>query len=248
MSDNENKPELECYGDKLALIAAALADNGLAPEGDYDIAGVTVTALCGFKSTIDQIKAIGEKLADAGLVTDVGDGLSAIDFIIGKYRELEAERDTLRNALNEQERKAADAELKEAKKARAVPVEKRSGLRRIAPIALKKGEKPLERDALIELIAAADSVEIAFSDGKHEIAALPARAILGDAWVLAVNGVKLQVPEFSVWGPPRGEAAVELDGYGLLLDGELVAYAKRTDALSLRPGGQYDLKDDVIFA
>lgn len=245
--------QLEGERDNLAVQIGSLADTILELElrGDEDGGACEIAAIRLRENELlrDKAAEIGQKLADANIVDpeQTGDGFDALDTLITKYREIEGERDTLRNALTDAERAAADAALKEAKKAKAVPEKRSDKARKIGAIRLKKDEKPLDKLAIAELISAADVVEIAFSDGEKEIAAIGSRRILGDAWVDTVNGLKLQVPEFTVFGPPRGEAEAVLDGYGLLLDGELVAYAKRSDKLTLRPGGQYDLKDDVIF-
>lgn len=232
----------------LAAIAASLQEHGLAPDMDYDIAILTIGVIGALVDNIAKIGEIGVKLAEVGLVTDTGDGLAALDFMVTKYRELEAERDTLRNALSEQERKAADTALKASKQAKAVPVNKHNKQRYIKVMALKKGDKPLPVVDLLELINAAETVEVAFSDGEKELSGVPPVLISGDAWKQQMNGLKLMVPSMTIHGPGRTDAPLKLAGYGLLLDGDLVAYQARGDALTLSPGGQYDLKDDVIFS
>lgn len=232
----------------LATIAGSLQAHGLAPEGDYDIAIVSIGVFDALVDNVAKIGEIGEKLAEVGLVTETGDGLAALDFMVTKYRELEADRDTLRNALSEQERKAADTALKASKQAKAVPVNKHNKQRSIKAITLKKGDKPLPAVDLLELINAAEKVEVAFSDGERELSGILPVLISGDAWKQQMNGLKLTVPSMTIHGPGRNDAPLKLSGYGLLLDGDLVAYQARGDVLLLSPGGQYDLKDDVIFS
>jgi len=41
--------------------------------------------------------------------------------------------------------------------------------------------------------------------------------------------------------------AVEIVGYGLLLDGELVAYRTRMDPLLIAPGAKVSLAGDIVF-
>lgn len=233
--------------DTVTLIKASLEEHGLAPEGEYDIAGATIKALSDLKSTMDQIGVIGTKLMEAGLVTEVGDGLAALDFVIVRHKELEAERDTLKNLVDEYDAKAAAAALAAQKKAKAVPVKRSEKARAIGPIKLKKEGKAPDAEEIIELISAAEEVVIAFSDGKNEITALPPQVIHGDAWYQQGNAVKLRLDSLKVYGPNRDEKPITLDGYGLILDGELVAYSSRIDKLVLAPGSINELKDDIVF-
>lgn len=200
----------EANAKALADIAAALVENGHAPEGDYNIAEV----------------AIG---------------------VIGQCKQLEGERDTLKELVDQYDAKAAAAALADQKKAKAVPVKRSEKARKIGPIVLKEGQEKPSADAIMELIAAADTVEIAFSDGKAEIKRLAPQIIHGDAWHQQGQMVKLRLDTLKVYGPNRDEQPIELDGYGLILDGDLVAYSARIDRLVLAPGSINELKDDIVF-
>lgn len=134
----------------------------------------------------------------------------------------------------------AKADLKVAK-AQAKPKSAKA-----RPIGAIDGEQPRGED-LLTLIGAAETVELVFSDGKREITALAPQLIEGDAWYQAANGVRLRVPSLAVNGPGRDDAALKVAGYGLVLDGELTAYSPRMDVLTILPGSQHELKDDVIF-
>lgn len=116
--------------------------------------------------------------------------------------------------------------------------------RKFAPIAL-----PLQPAELLELIDAAETVELVFvdSDGR-EIKGLAPRTIDGgkDAWKPRSNGLALVVPDLKVSGPGDGRAPFRLGGYALLLDGELAAMRPR-DPYVLRGGGTFQLKGDVIL-
>lgn len=194
--------------------------------------------------------AVSDRFTEAGLEALIvpGDSLATMDNFVTKFKEMESERDTLRNDLAALSAKKEAADLKDAKKAKATAAPRREGgARALGPLKLKGDEKPLAGEALMLAIAAAETVEIGFSNGKSEIKSLPAQLIQGDAWQLATNGVRLRVPELQVFGPNRDEPALSLAGYALLLDGRQVAYAARIDVLPLAPGGTYDLKDDVIF-
>ena len=151
------------------------------------------------------------------------------------------------------ERDAAVAELATATKAvakgkadlakaRAKAAPKPAKLRAIGPVA----DQPRGED-LLTLIGAAETVELVFSDGKKELAALPPQLIEGDAWALAANGVRLRGVSLPVYGPAHGQPPIKLAGYGLVLDGDLTAYSARIDVFALQPNAQADLKDDVVF-
>jgi hypothetical protein len=197
-----------------------------------------------------RIQAAGEKLVASG-IADTLDGLDGIDLmdaLVVKYKEMEAARDTAQNALDAVTARGEAAALKEAGKAKATPRPRGDGsIRALGPLKLKKDERPLQGEDLLKAIAAADLVEVAFSDGKHEIKSLPAHIVQGDAWYLAANGVRLRVDKLQVYGPNRGEKEIKLAGYALLLDDEQVAWKQRGDVLTLAPGSINELKDDVIF-
>lgn len=146
-----------------------------------------------------------------------------------------AERDDAVAAL---EKVKADADA--APKAKAAP--KPAKARKVGPVK----DQPTRED-LMTLIGAAETVELVFSDGRTEIAGLPALRIEGTAWALTPVGVQLQLPSLLVHGPGVGQSAYSLAGYGLLLDGELTAYAPRGEQLTIGANSQFELKDDVVF-
>ncbi len=197
----------------------------------------------------EQGLAIATRFLEAGLDALVvpDDGTATIDNFVTKFKEMESDRDTAQAELAALKAKSDAIELKDAGKAKATPAARRETARALGPLKGKKeGSGPSGED-LLAAIAAAETVEVAFSDGKREIKQLPAQLIQGDAWQMVTNGVRLRVDKFPVYGPNRGESELKLAGYALLLDGKQVAYAARIDVLLLSPGGTYDLKDDVIF-
>lgn len=162
--------------------------------------------------------------------------------------ELNAAGDRFDALKAENERLVAENKKLEAaakKAASTAKAEKRAApkLRKIGQ--LKDGEARLSASDLHELIRDADEVEVVFSDGKSEIAGLDAIVVSGDAWRHGPFGLKLDLPDLTVTGPARD--AYEVDGYGLLIDGVLVAYHKRMDPLRIGPNARVSLKDDVIF-
>ena len=112
--------------------------------------------------------------------------------------------------------------------------------RKIGPLKDEIGT-PVE---LLELIQSAAKVEVAFSDGKTELAGVPAREITGDAWYVGVAGLLLRADILldDIAAPPA-----EIVGYGLIVDGDLVAYHARPEPLSIGGGRMVRLTNDIVF-
>jgi hypothetical protein len=108
-----------------------------------------------------------------------------------------------------------------------------------------KNPADIDRDKLKAAIADAETVEVAFSDGRTEIAGMPPLSIEGDAWRDHHLGQMLREP-VTVTGPAGG-SSVTIAGYALLLDGEQVAYTERSDRLAIAPGQKINLADDIYF-
>lgn len=226
-----------------AIIAAELAPEGVWSAGDRAVE--LIGALAGYHG---KVRDFGQKMIDMGI--PIEEGQDAADLALERIAALTAERDQavadLAKATVAHDRTKADL-----KTARAKAGPKAAKPRAIGPVPAPKGHdgpwsQPSGED-LLTLIGAADLVEIGFSDGTRELATLAPRIVEGDAWYLAANGVRLRVPELRVNGPGRDDQPLTLAGYGLFLNGELTAWSPRIDILQLAPGGQYDLKDDVIF-
>lgn len=145
--------------------------------------------------------------------------------------------------------KARDDALAALEKAKAAPTAKAKATATPQAKARKIGPVKDQPDAaaLLAAIADAETVEIAFSDGKAEVTGIPAVAIEGNAWAVTPSGLALKLPELLVRGPAFGGTAFTVAGYGLFLDGTLTAYAQRSDALAIGAGATFDLKDDIVF-
>lgn len=178
---------------------------------------------------------------DQGNAT-IGELTKSLEAAKADLTAMRAERDTAVADLAKAT-KATDKAKADLKVAKAAAKPKSAKARAIGPV---DGEQPRGED-LLTLIGAADTVELVFSDGKREITALAPQLIEGDAWYQAANGVRLRVPSLLVHGPGRDDRALHVAGYGLVLDGELTAYAPRIDVLTILPGSQHELNDDVIF-
>jgi hypothetical protein len=130
------------------------------------------------------------------------------------------------------------------------------------PIALRK-VKPLDdgqgdedrrstsdlREELKAALEAGKTIEIVPSDGKQEIAGT-ALVVKGQhPFETVAQGLKFTPEKFEVYGPGQGDvgAVSSIVGYGLLIDGEQVAWQQRPEELRLGAGQTYDLKNDILF-
>lgn len=199
-------------------------------DADMATLGETIAAL---GQLVDVLAEKGVILADTDCPV-----LRAIDLINAQALQLVEAQDQL-TAL-----KADVGKAKKAPSAKAVGAPK---ARKIKPIALKDGETPLTPTEIKVLIDDAETVEVAFSDGKLELAGLPAQVISGDAWHVGVAGLQLRLPELVAHGPGIGQPGYSLAGYGLLIDGDLVAYADRGGVLPIAPGAKVNLASDIVF-
>ncbi len=224
---------------QLDAIKSIIVAIGFAPEGgeDWDVADRANNIIGLFAGQNAGLAAIQDHIVALELQPEPaapGMLLDTIDELIARVPVLTAEL----AAMTAKHGKT----VKDLKTARAKLGPRPAKLRAVGPI-----ERQPEGAALLSAIAAAEKVEIVFSDGKRELAALPPMQIEGDAWHLAANGVKLRIGSLPVHGLGHGEGAVTLRGYGLLLDGVAVAYAARIDPLLIQSGTRHELKDDVIF-
>lgn len=151
-----------------------------------------------------------------------------------------------RNAADA-ERDALQAKLDAAAKAepKVAQGDKPAKVRNLGPV-----KEALSGDDLVAAMAKADedgdTVEIAFSDGKREIAGIPPKVVTGDVWRKHALGLMLRDP-VTVEGPATGGSSVAIAGYALLIDGKQVAYCERADPVTVAPGQHIGLSDDIYF-
>lgn len=157
---------------------------------------------------------------------------SQLDALQAENAALTAERDALAN-----ERNALQAGADAANKAARASAGKGVKARKAGPI---KPDAVLGLDALREVIAEADTVELVFSNGKTEIDGLPPLLIAGDAWGVSVGGLALRIPNLCL----HPQVHCEIAGYALFVNGRQAAYAPRFEVLRIPPG-QTDRKSVV---
>lgn len=196
--------------------------------------------------------------ARIGIVLDDGNGqdtaafLKSLNGVADDLQQLRADNDALAKQLGQAQADAADASDKvatleaAAAKAKAAAKVKTSDAKGRKIGAPAKSAEHLSPEQLLDAIRDADTVEIAFSDGKREIAGLPAQVIEGDAWKIAPGGLVLTLDELIVQAPI--DTSLQLWGYGLVLDGKQVAWSPRGDGqLTIGSGTRFNLAPDIIF-
>jgi hypothetical protein len=106
----------------------------------------------------------------------------------------------------------------------------------------------LEPAELIDMIADADEVEIAFvdSDGK-ELVQQPYEPADRDTWAIGPGGDSVQLNAENIELGAVQAPSTTLGGYVLLLDGEPVAVVKRDAPLRMGAGMTFDLSKDISF-
>lgn len=144
--------------------------------------------------------------------------------------------------------KQLKADLAKAEKAAKASVTK--GERVAKPRKLEPILDGLSGSALDEALTKADAdgktVEIAFSDGRREIAGIPPTIVVGDVWRPHTLGKMLRDP-VCVQGAAADGGSFAIAGYALLIDGKPVAYTARSEPINVAPGRQVSLADDIYF-
>jgi hypothetical protein len=133
-----------------------------------------------------------------------------------------------------------------AKKALAEAQEREPGdkARAIGPLS---GD-PLSASQLLEAIDKAEVIEVVASDGKKELLDVPPLRASGVEAFKVQNGrLIMAIDKFIVACPPPGKRALQLEGWGLVLDGELVAYRDRGGTMTLGNGMHANLAGDPLF-
>lgn len=143
-----------------------------------------------------------------------------------------------------------DAALERAAKAEAAGQKAVAQVKKLTSPAKPRKLGPISSDlldatALMEAIAEADEIQIAFSDGKKDVPGIAPVAVSGDAWKRHQFGVMLATP-IELEGP-QGSASTRVVGYALLLDGKQVAWCERSSPLPIAPGQRVTIVDDVLF-
>lgn len=180
------------------------------------------------------------KVERDSLLTDTSNALQARDAAEKRATDAEARADKAEAALTKAKARVKTGDAPTRPRKLAAMVDDDASRTTVAE----------RREALQKLIADADKVEIAFSDGKKEIAGLAPIVVEGDVWREHTLGLMLRDP-VTVAGPAPsaggGGTSVAIAGYALLLDGKQVAYTVRSDALNIAPGQKISLQDDIYF-
>lgn len=183
---------------------------------------------------------VGEELVKRKVVTQAeaaAEDFGPIATLFSAFDDVTAERNALKRSLAAQKgattRKVNEIEELEAS---LKP-------RKLGPI-----EDQLKPGELAELLAGTPRVEIAFSDGKHELVGVPPVSVPGECFTFRRGRLLLDVEQLMVRGPADERGARVLAGYALLIDAEQVAWLPRMGGeLTLGAGQTYQLKGDVVL-
>lgn len=178
---------------------------------------------------------VKRKLATRAEADD--DGFDPLGALFKAYDDTLAECNSAKRSLRAQKGATTKAKgeveaLEEAAKPRALgPVEDQPGVAELA-----------------EFLAETPAVEIAFSDGKAELAGLAPVQVKGSAFVMRRGRLWLSVEKLTIRGPADDKPPRALNGYALLVEGEQVAWAPRlAGQLTLGAGNEYDVAQDIVL-
>jgi len=104
---------------------------------------------------------------------------------------------------------------------------------------------PREKSEILMALACGEKCQIVFSDGNSEIAEIPGVTVDCTAFVQTSRGLKF-VPPIEITGPAVGQPALALSGYGLIVDGQQIAWSER-DPLAIPAGTTVRVSDDIFF-
>ena len=187
-----------------------------------------------------QLTALSTALMERGLVKPEDADADGFDPVAVAISAIDVHREEVTRLMRVAAGHKGQATRARAQAAAAMPAR----LRKFGPV-----DKQLPPGDLLELIAAAETVELAFTDGRTELKGLAPRTIEGGAaaWQLTSRGrLRLNVPELTILGPGPDKSAWQLGGYALLADGEQIAWQAR-DPVMIAPGTRHEFRDDVIF-
>lgn len=198
------------------------------------------------------LAAIAGKLGELGLAPegetfDIAEvTTAALQLLTDRAARLDEELAAANDSVAKLEKAAADAlAVPKASPAARAPKSRKVSVR---DVQLKRdGDDDERAEKLLEAIRGAEVVEIAFSDGAKEIAALDPVQISGEAWRKTMVGIQLTIPELLINGPAVGKAGYPINGYGLFLDGVLAAFSARGEQLTIAGGSKQNVAPDIVF-
>jgi hypothetical protein len=257
---DEMKIELELINEALAKAGFVIGDetDGEASTVVLAVSAKVDLALAALTTVTDSMAHLDVVLGDCGLQIEGQEPAVTIASLIREHKALTsslADAQTEAQRAQDAAKNAADALAKRPKAVKGVMPKtlRPCGLMSLkaanAALSAETGDpRSLNAHALLEHIAVAETVELAFSDGAHEIDDVPPMLISGDAWKIANDRLFLTGVDVPMYGASRDMSPFTLAGYGLFLDGELVAYSERINGpLVIAPGSTHSLNGDVVF-
>jgi hypothetical protein len=215
-----------------------------------DRLNIVLALLASSREASEAMTMIKEILAAHGMQVEGEAPFETVIKMIGAHKSLTEDLVQARQAAEDAEaarQKAADDLAKKPRAVKGAPLKK---LRNCGPFPTNDGEAAPRFDAagLLAHIGEAETVELAFSDGTHELADAAPLIISGAAWKVSSDRLFLTGVDVPMHGASREGSPFTLAGYGLFVDGTLAAYAPRINGpLQVAPGTQHSLNDDVVF-
>lgn len=165
------------------------------------------------------------------------EGYDPLGALFSEFDIVSAERNALKRSLSAQKgattRKAAELETLEAS---------------IEPRKLGPIDDQLGAAELFDLLKDEPRVEIAFSDGRNELAGVSPAVVSGECFTFRRGRLGIDVPNLTVNGPVDERGGRVLAGYALLIGDEQIAWLPRIGGqLTLGAGQTYQLKDDIVL-
>jgi hypothetical protein len=219
----------------------------LQPSARVDLA---LELLGSSREASEAMAMIADNLAAQGMQVEGEAPFETVIKLIAEHKSLTHDLAQAQQSAEEAEaarQKAADDLAKKPRAVKGAPVKR---LRACGPVAVIEGEEAPGFDVagLLAHIGDAETVELAFSDGTHELADAAPLVISGAAWSVSGNRLFLSGVDVPLYGASREGSPFTLAGYGLFVDGRLAAYAPRVNGpLQVSPGTQHSLNDDVVF-
>lgn len=207
--------------------------------------------------------ALGDHAEQQGLVQ--GDDEAEIDFAvrcIEKLGDLLVEADASiqrfesENAALRDEIKASARRLTSQKGAttkarrRIIELEQAGKPRELGPMAAvfdEAVEPGVSAAELLKAIEDADVIELAFSDGHHEVMGVPPRQVEAGGFRLQRGRLLFVDGPLEVAGPGEEGQPYSIAGAALLLDGRQVGWSPFAQALAVGAGQRVNVAGSVIF-
>lgn len=203
-----------------------------------DLRGQLATVTGARDAALGDLEAAGKDKADA--LAELATAKDQLTTVIGERDDgrlaLDAERKAKSEALVALDQARNDLALAK-RQASVVAKAKKDKARAAVPM-----DELADKQALLERVRSG-LFEVAFSDGEHEIIALPPISIAPDAWQLIGRGVLLREPVTI-----KPDRRIVLAGFALFDgDGHQIAWCAMASEVPIEPGQAMRLDRQIVF-